>query len=79
MKITLDLNEALLTQAKAQAARQRTSLTRLIEEGLQLRLRSQQTPVRPVRLPIYRWKGGLDPGLDGLSNKDMLDAADRGA
>ncbi|HSI48051.1 MAG TPA: DUF6364 family protein [Ideonella sp.] len=77
MKTTLDLNDALLTEAKTLAAQQRTSLTRLIEEGLQLRLRAQQAPVKPVRLPVYRGKGGLVAGLDGLSNKAMLDAADQ--
>jgi hypothetical protein len=76
MKTTLDLNDALLTEAKAMAAHQRTTLTRLIEEGLQLRLRKQRMPARPVRLPVYRGKGGLMPGLDGLSNKALLDAAD---
>ncbi len=79
MKTTLDLNDALLTEAKALAAQQRTSLTRLIEEGLQLRLRARPAPTRPVRLPVYRGKGGLAPGLDGLSNKALLDAADRDA
>ena len=39
MKTTLDLNDQLLVNAKALAAQQKTSLTRLIEEGLQLRLR----------------------------------------
>jgi hypothetical protein len=79
MKTTLDLNDALLTQAKSLAAQQRTSLTRLIEEGLQLRLRAQQVPAKPARLPVYRGKGGLVPGLSGLSNKAMLDAADQDA
>jgi hypothetical protein len=79
MKTTLNLNDTLLTEAKAVAAQQRTSLTRLIEEGLQLRLRARRAPTRPVRLPVYRGKGGLAPGLDGLSNKAMLDAADRDA
>ena len=79
MKTTLDLSDALLTKAKALAAEQHTSLTRLIEEGLQLRLRAQRAPSRPVRLPVYRGKGGLAPGLDGLSNKDLLEAADRDA
>ena len=79
MKTTLDLNDTLLTEAKALAAQQRTSLTRLIEEGLQLRLRVQQRPARAVRLPVFRGKGGLVPGLDGLSNKALLDAADRDA
>jgi hypothetical protein len=79
MKTTLDLNDALLTEAKTLAAQQRTSLTRLIEEGLQLRLRARRVPSKPVRLPVYRGKGGLVPGLDGLSNKALLDAVDRDA
>ncbi|HEY4082189.1 MAG TPA: DUF6364 family protein [Burkholderiaceae bacterium] len=76
MKTTLDLNDTLLTEAKAMAARQRTSLTRLIEEGLQLRMRAQATPTKALRLPVFRGKGGLHAGLDGLSNKALLDAAD---
>lgn len=79
MKTTLDLNDALLTRAKTLAAQQRTSLTRLIEEGLQLRLRAQRTRAKRVCLPVYRGKGGLAPGLDGTSNRAMLDAADMGA
>ncbi|NMG32298.1 DUF6364 family protein [Aromatoleum evansii] len=79
MKTTLNLNDVLLAQAKALAAQQHTTLTRLIEEGLQLRLRAQRASVKPVRLPIYRGKGGLVPGLDGLSNKALLDAADQDA
>jgi len=79
MKTTLNLNDALLTEAKTLAAQQRTSLTRLIEEGLQLRLRARQAPPRAIRLPVYRGKGGLAPGLSGLSNRALLDAADRDA
>lgn len=79
MKTTLNLNDVLLAQAKALAAQQHTTLTRLIEEGLQLRLRAQRASVKPVRLPTYRGKGGLVPGLDGLSNKALLDAADQDA
>lgn len=79
MKTTLDLNDTLLTEAKAVAAQQRITLTRLIEEGLQLRLRKQKAQSKPVRLPVFNGKGGLVPGLDGLSNKAMLDAADHDA
>ena len=39
MRTTLNLNNDLLAQAKALAAREQFSLTRLIEEGLALRLR----------------------------------------
>jgi hypothetical protein len=77
MKTTLDIDDALLVKAKALAAQQRTSLTRLIEEGLQLRLRAQRAPKRAVRLPVFHGKGGLAEGLDGLSNKAMRDAADQ--
>lgn len=77
MKTTLDINDALLANAKALAANQRTSLTRLIEEGLELRLRAPVVP-RAVRrqIPVYAGRGGLVAGLDGTSNKALLDAAD---
>ncbi|MFC5605775.1 DUF6364 family protein [Variovorax soli] len=76
MKTTLNLNDALLADAKALAAKQHTSLTRLIEEGLQLRLRAQKAPEKTPVLPVYRGRGGLVRGLDPRSNKAMLDAAD---
>jgi hypothetical protein len=76
MKTTLDLNDALLADAKALAARQRTSLTRLIEEGLQLRLRSARGPARggTPHLPVFKGRGGLVPGVDPTSNKALLAA-----
>ncbi len=78
MKTTLDINDSLLATAKAIAAQQRTTLTRLIEEGLQLRLRSSRaTPKASKRkLPVHKGRGGLVTGLNPLSNKAMLDAAD---
>lgn len=54
---------------------QHTTLTRLVEEGLQLRLRKQQLSARPVRLPVYHGQGGFISGLDGLSNKALLEQA----
>ena len=77
MKTTLDIDDALLANAKALAAQQRTSLTRLIEEGLQLRLRSAvATPrARAQEIPVFKGHGGLVADLDATSNKAMLDAA----
>ncbi len=77
MKTTLDLDDELLANAKALAAQQRTSLTRLIEEGLQLRLRAvtAEPPARK-RLPVFHGRGGLVAGIDPSSNKAMLDALD---
>lgn len=76
MKTTLDLNDQLLADAKALAAQQRTSLTRLIEEGLRLRLRAKAASAkqRRVRLPVFKGRGGLVAGVDPLSNKALLDA-----
>jgi hypothetical protein len=77
MKTTLDLNDQLLADAKALAAQQRTSLTRLIEEGLQLRLRAKadsRQRRRPVRLPVFKGRGGLVAGVNPLSNKALLEA-----
>ena len=81
MKTTLDINDSLLANAKALAARQRTSLTRLIEEGLQLRLRSPHAASKPIkrRIPVFKGRGGLVAGLNPTSNKAMLDAADNDA
>ncbi len=82
MKTTLDINDALLADAKALAAQQRTSLTRLIEEGLHLRLRAGQRMDmagaigRTPRLAVFKGRGGLVDGLDPLSNQALLDAAD---
>ena len=76
MKTTLNLNDQLIADAKAMAAQQRTSLTRLIEEGLQLRLRAQSASTKsgPVRLPVFKGRGGLVAGVNPLSNKALLDA-----
>ncbi len=76
MKTTLDINDQLLADAKALAAQQRTTLTRLIEEGLMLRLRAQAAGKAraKLRLPVFKGRGGLMQGIDPLSNKALLDA-----
>ena len=78
MKTTLNFHDALLSEAKTLAARQRVSLTRLIEEGLRMRLRAAETPVIKKRRPrpVFDGKSGLAPGLTGLSTRELLDAAD---
>ena len=78
MKTTLDLNDQLLADAKALAAQQRTSLTRLIEEGLQLRLRAKAAGVGRAcgRVPVFMGRGGLVAGVDAMSNRSMLAALD---
>ncbi|MBP6898592.1 MAG: DUF2191 domain-containing protein [Burkholderiaceae bacterium] len=76
MKTTLNINDQLLADAKTLAAQQRTSLTRLIEEGLQWRLRAPATRSAPAsaRLPVFKGRGGLVAGVDASSNKALLAA-----
>jgi len=82
MRTTLDIDDSLLLQTKSLAASTRTSLTRLIEEGLSLRLRAERSPVkhraRPS-LPVYAGRGGLQPSIrETLSQRGLLDVADDG-
>ena len=76
MKTTLDIDDQLLSEAKALAAHQRPSLTRLIEEGLHLRLRVGSPSGRrgKVVLPLLKGRGGLVAGVDPRSNKALLEA-----
>jgi hypothetical protein len=80
MKTTLDLDDDLLARAKALAAMERKSLTRLIEEGLSLRLRktaADQGGAQSV-IPVFGGGGGggLLAGIDPCSNRSLLDACD---
>jgi hypothetical protein len=76
MKTTLNIDDRLVTEAKALAARQRTTLTRLIEEGLQLRLEAQVASVgrSRTRVPVFKGRGGLVEGVDPRSNRALLAA-----
>jgi hypothetical protein len=78
MKTTLDIDDDLLVKAKAVSARERKSLTALIEEGLRLRIRGSHEMKRSAHaaVPVFRGKGGLVRGVDPLSNRSLLDAAD---
>ena len=81
MRTTLDIDDGLLTKAKSLAAKERTSLTRLIEQGLALRLCAQVTVTPPSRhrlaLPVYAGKRGLQSTVaDALTQRALLDAAD---
>ena len=75
MKTTLDIDDYLLTRAKAAAALGRTTLTRLVEEGLALRLRASARTRKRRPLPVFAGNG-LAEGIDPMSNRSMRDAED---
>lgn len=77
MKTTLDLDDRLVANAKVLAVQQRTSLTRLVEEGLQWRLRAPAAPAEAVLrqpLPVFRGGNGLVNGVNPCSNQSMRNA-----
>ncbi len=80
MRTTLDIDDNLLKEAKQLAAREHTSLTRLIEEGLATRLLAATKPEgtgKRVRLPVFAGRGGLQAGMpDACSQQAILDALD---
>ena len=75
MRTTVRLDDALLDGARREAARRRTTLTALIEQGLRLvLLRSLRPESRPrVQLPVSRRGGGTLPGVDISDSADLLD------
>ena len=78
MRTTVRLDEGLLAQAKAEAARHGKTLTALMEEGLRLAIASRgaQPRRRKVVLPVSRQSGGTFPGIDIDNSAELLDIMD---
>ena len=76
MQTTIELNDELFSQAQRLADRECTTLNRLIEDALALRLRTVSAKHRPA-LPVYQGSGGLTATVtDSLTHRALLDAAD---
>ena len=78
MRTTVRLDEALLARAREEAAKRRTTLTSLIEQGLELVLRRplKRAERRPVSLPECQAGGGTLPGVDLNDSASLLDRMD---
>lgn len=76
LRTTVRLDAGLLREAKMAAAARRTTLTRLIEEGLRsvLAKRSERPDTR-FELPTFKGNG-LQPGVDLDDTADLLDRLD---
>lgn len=75
MKTTLDLRDDLVLRAKA-AAREHKTLTKVIEEGLALRLRRRRiAPSELAPLPVSSRRGAPRAGIDPCRNASWFDAA----
>ncbi|HEX6843700.1 MAG TPA: hypothetical protein VF235_01170, partial [Actinomycetota bacterium] len=69
MKTTLNLDEALLREAKKKAAEDGTTLTHVVEQGLRAVLRDEEPPAAPYVFRFPTIAGGVP----------MFDVADRDA
>lgn len=78
MKITIEIADPLLDEARKLAAREGVSLRALVERGLQRVLaETKETP--PFRLRKVTFKGkGLHPEAQGLSREQLVDLAYEG-
>lgn len=62
MKTTIEISDALLTEAKQVAARRRTTLRALVEAGLRHELRAGGERQEPFRLKDGSFRGeGMNP------------------
>ena len=81
MKTMISLDSEVHRKAKSFAAREGYSLSRLVEEGLRLRMTAN--PSRPRKavsaLPVFRGKGGLRPGVDLSDGRSVQQALEGGA
>ena len=75
MRTTVRLEDGLLRQVKAEAARRGESVTALIERGLRLILAGSHHRERRARvaLPVSRRTGGTRPGVDLNDSRALLD------
>ena len=72
-RTTVRLTPGLLAQAKRVAEQRETTVTALIEEGLQVVIAQSQKPKirRRVKIPVSKRGGGVRPGVD-LNNSAAL-------
>jgi hypothetical protein len=59
MKTTLNIDDAVMAQLKREAARQRRTMSELVETALRLLFRLGRTPAALEPLPTFRSGGAL--------------------
>ena len=73
MRTTINLDEALLAEAKQVAARTGRSLTAVVEDALRQSLhRRHQATLGAIELPVFG-EGGMRPGVDLDDSAALLD------
>jgi hypothetical protein len=78
MRTTVRLDDALLAEAKAHAAKTGRTLTQVLEDALRESLARRDArpgPRKPVALPTFKGKG-VQPGVDLDSSAALLELMD---
>jgi hypothetical protein len=80
VRTTIRLDEQLLREAKALAARTGRTLTQVIQDALQQSLAQGTDPAsgEPLRLPTFQGRG-VRPGVDLDDSAGLLDVMERRA
>lgn len=78
MRTTIRLDDALLREAKAQAAKAGRSLNDFIADAVQLAVRSDRPDREAPEIPVFRGGQGLRPGITLDSNAALLDLMEAG-
>jgi hypothetical protein len=84
MRTTLDLDDEIVARAKAKAAMERTTLTKLVEQGLLLRLELADASRKAEAIhipPPIGGLGGMRPEAANLTSYgallDLMEEADQ--
>lgn len=77
MRTTISLDGNVLRSAKRRARQLGLTLGQLVEVALRREFaRSERPANRPV-VPVFEGKGGLRPGVDATSMRELLEVLDR--
>ncbi len=76
MRTTIRLNEELLAEAKQYAAKNRRTLTSVIEDSLRLMLSKAQSTQQAYIEPIVDDGNGLQAGVDLSNNAGLRELMD---
>ncbi len=77
MRTTIRLNDHLLREAKARAARAGRSLNEFIEDAVRSAVLNDRQPSGHAHdIPVFRGGRGLRPGVDLDSNAALMDLLD---
>ena len=78
MRTTLTIDDHLLSAAKREARRRGLTVGGLVEAALRREIAARRPAAERPRVPVLRARGGLRPGVDGTSNRALLELVDEG-